>query len=41
MAQRQEIGKPKRLTNAFVTVLVAVGAVMILVIIAGKVASLG
>jgi hypothetical protein len=41
MAQRQEIGKPKRLANAFVMVLVAVGAIMVLVIIANKVAVLG
>jgi len=41
MAQRQQSQKPKRLANVFVTVLVAAGAIMVLVIIAGKVASLG
>ncbi len=39
--QGQKSAKPKRLANAFVGVLVAAGAVMVLVIIAGKVASLG
>jgi hypothetical protein len=41
MAQRQNSGKPKRVANVFVTVLVAAAVVMVLVIIANKVAALG
>ena len=38
-AQKSE--KPKRFANVFVTALVAIGGVMVLAIIAGKMAALG
>jgi len=40
MARREKKGKPGKLANIFVIALVAAAAIMVLVIIAGKVAAL-
>jgi len=41
MARQQKSGKPKNITNVFVTLLVGAGAVMVMVIIMGKLVALG